>query len=81
MTIDDQLYRKAKAAAASSGRTVGQVIEDALRFALNRGPTTAAKVAPLPTFGEGGVLPGIDLNDMASVRDLLDEGVPLDELR
>ena len=36
LTIDDDLYRRAKAHAALSGQSVGAVIEDALRDLLQR---------------------------------------------
>lgn len=82
VTIDDALYSDAKVHAARSGRGVGSVIEDALRDYLRR--ATGARHAdfpPLPTMRSGGVRPGIDLNDMSSVYEALDEGQGLDALR
>lgn len=80
--IDDSLYRAAKAQAARTGRTVSDLIEDAVREALH--PRTAghpAPVGPLPTFGGSGVMPGIDLADPAALREAMDEGESLDALR
>lgn len=78
--IDEHLYRKAKARAASSGRTVSQVIEDAVRAALEVKPTTEA-AEPLPVFGGSGVLPGVDLGDSAALREMMDGGEDLGALR
>jgi hypothetical protein len=79
--IDDDLYRRAKAKAAESGRTVGELIEDAVRAVLAPRPRSAPPVPDLPTFGGSGVLPGVDLGDAAALGDLMDEGSPTDALR
>ncbi len=80
--IDDALYRRAKELAARSGRTVGQVIEDALRESLQtRGNAARQELTELPVFGGSSTLPGVDIADNAALLDLLDEGEPLDELR
>jgi hypothetical protein len=82
VTIDDSLYANAKVHAAQSGRGVGAVIEDALRDYLERATSAhASDFVPLPTMRSGGVRPGIDLNDMSSVYELLDEGEGLNALR
>jgi len=83
VTIDDQLYRELKSRAGASGRTVGDLIEDAVRESF-RAPDQAAQppLPPLPVFqGKPGLMPGVDLTDNASLRELLDEGVPLLERR
>jgi hypothetical protein len=80
--IDDALYRRAKSRAAEQGRTVSEVIEDAVRSGLEPKQTTAPDAATrLPTFRGTGTLPGIDLNDNARLRDVTDEGEPLRALR
>jgi len=79
--IDDALYRRAKALAARTGRTVGDVIEDALRQSLERRPPSDRAVRDLPTYGGSGLMPGVDLSDNARLRDLMDEGEPLDAMR
>jgi hypothetical protein len=35
----------------------------------------------LPIFGVSGTMPGVRLDDAVSLRDLMDEGEPLDSLR
>jgi hypothetical protein len=80
--IDDALYRKAKVVAARTGRTVSDVIEDAVRKGLERsGRTPPATLPELPTYGGSGTMPGVDLADNARLRDLMDEGEELGALR
>lgn len=79
--IDDDLFRRAKARAAQNGQTVGELMEDALREALRPKRRPSGELAPLPTYGAGGLLPGIDLSDNAALADRLDEGVSIDALR
>lgn len=82
VTIDDNLYTDAKVHAARSGRGVGSVIEDALRDYLARASSARhADLTPLPTMRSGGVRPGIDLNDMSSVYEVMDEDQGVDALR
>ena len=73
--LDDVLLADAKTAAARSGRTLTQVIEDALREALARRTSTGAPGAPvaLPTFAGRGLQPGVDLDSTASLLELMDE--------
>jgi hypothetical protein len=78
--LDDDLYREVKAQAARDGRTVGEVIEDALR-ARTRHAGDEAPIEPLPVYAGSGVLPGIDLGDNAALRDAMDADGPLDALR
>jgi hypothetical protein len=72
VTIDDRLFIEVKTHAAATGRTLGEVIEDALRAAMARRPA-AAQVPPLPTWNGGGLQPGVDLDDSAALQDLMDE--------
>jgi len=70
--IDDRLLAEAKAQAARSGRTLNQVVEDALRESLARGDR-AVREAPidLPTFS-GQLRPGVDLDDTSALIDLME---------
>lgn len=74
--LPDDLLKAAKRHAVETGRTLTAVIEDALRAAL---AAEAHQAAPeplqLPTWGRGGVRPGVDLDDSASLLDLM-EGAP-----
>ncbi|PYR62325.1 MAG: DUF2191 domain-containing protein [Acidobacteria bacterium] len=71
--LPDDLLAQAKQAAAASRRTLTQVIEEALREALGRRQRRGRTEAPrLPVFGEGGLLPGVDLDDSAALLDAMD---------
>ena len=60
--LPDDLLRDAERLAAETDRTLTSVIEDALRVALRRN-------IRLTTYGQGGTLRGIDLDDSASLAD------------
>lgn len=79
--IDESLYRQAKSRAAITGRTVSEVIEDAVRESLRPRRPETVELAPLPTDGGSGVLLGVDLADPGSLLDRMDEGEPLRALR
>jgi len=80
VTIDDALYRRTKAAAARAGRTVSELVEDALRQNLAAKPASDA-VPELPTFGGSGTLPGVDLTSNAALLATMDADAGLDALR
>ena len=81
INISEQVYREAKARAATTSQTVSEVIEDAVREALRPKPSDQASIAALPVFGGSGVLPGVDLADRAALLDAMDDGSPADALR
>jgi hypothetical protein len=73
--LDEELLARAKTFAARTGRTLTAVIEDALRAALARERRRPGPGRPeLPTFGAGGTLPGVDLDDTAALLDLMESG-------
>jgi Arc/MetJ family transcription regulator len=71
--LDDDLLASAKRAALERGTTLTAVIEDALRRALASGAAGPAEHVELPTFRGDGLQPGVDLDDTASLLDLMDE--------
>ena len=79
--IDDDLYRAVKERAASTGRTVAAVLEDAVRVGLDPPGRASNGRYAVRASGTGGLRPGIDLSVNSSVYDALDDGVPLDALR
>ena len=81
ITIDEDLYRRARASAARTGRTVSDLIEDAVREALRPRRAPTGDLSPLPTFGGSGVVPGVDLADVRSLSDIMDADTPVDALR
>lgn len=80
--LDDELYRRLKARAGATGRTVGAVIEDTLRLGLDRTDAVARQEPdPLPTYGGSGVLDGVDLSSNAALRETMDADETVDALR
>jgi len=80
--IDDALYRRAKEYAARSGKSLGEVIDDALRASLRPRRSQVLEGLPeLPVYGGSGTMPGVDIADSAALRDQMDEAEPLDALR
>lgn len=79
--IDDDLYRRLKQRAVETGRTIGSLIEDAVRAALAPKPPSSEELEPLPTCGGSGVMPGVDITSNVAVRDAMDADESLDALR
>lgn len=77
VTINDDLLARAKALAATQRRTLGAVLDDALRSHLDWVETPRQPVT-LPVFRGGtGLAPGVDLDDKEQIADLLgDREVP-----
>jgi len=81
ISIDDSLYRRVKEQAGRSGRTVSDLIEDAVRLAFLSSPERIVEIPDLPTFGSLGPLPGADLQDRGALEDLMDTDVERHALR
>ena len=73
MSIDDHLLAEAKQVAARTGRSLGDVVDDALRVLFTQRDTQPPVVLELPVFGGSGLLPGVDLADKDGLSALLDE--------
>ena len=73
LNLDDQLLREARLVAQQTGATLTALIEDALRERLaRRQPMSASGPARLLTVGGNGPQPGVDLDNSAALRDLMD---------
>jgi hypothetical protein len=73
VNLDDQLLREAKVLARQTGRTLTSLIEDALRERLaRRRAVLTGQPTHLPTVPGRGPLPGVDLDNSAGLRDLMD---------
>lgn len=71
--LDEHLLAQAKRHAVESGKTLTAVLEDALRESLARRTSrTKAKPIRLKTVKGGGVRAGVDLDDSASLLNLMD---------
>jgi hypothetical protein len=73
ISIDDQVFRDAKRQAAEEGRTLGDLVTEALRTRLALKQRGEEKPYEIVTYGRGGTLPGIDITNNAAVRDAMDE--------
>jgi hypothetical protein len=73
VTLDDRLHREARMYAAAHGTTLTALIEEALRLRLAKRLKTARKKrVRLPTFKGDGLQPGITLDHMETVYDVMD---------
>lgn len=74
--LPDELYRRAKSAAAEQGRSFTAFLEDAVRGSLDREGETRSgepyRVDPLPHAGR--VRDGVDLDDNRRLTELMDAG-------
>jgi hypothetical protein len=70
--IPEDLLREAKQRATREQRSLSEVVADALRSSFARVGTTQRDPVELPTFGGGGLQPGVDLDDTAALLDLME---------
>ncbi len=72
--IDDQLLREAKQYALEIGCTMTKLLEQSLKETLARSKRHSQnKSFSLTTVGGEGLQPGVDLDDSASLLDVMDE--------
>jgi hypothetical protein len=76
VSINDHLLAEAKQVAARSHRSLGEVIDDALRRMLTETPNAAPAPVTLPAHGSGGLQPGVDLENKEQLADLLGDNEP-----
>jgi predicted transcriptional regulator len=80
--LPEDLMREVKRLATETDRSLTAVIEDALREHLSRrSRAIPRKRTGLPTDGEGGLRPGVEIGEGRDLRDLLDEDRGVDRLR
>jgi hypothetical protein len=71
--LDESLLAEAKKHAVETGQTLTAVLEDALRAALARRKAPGKrKPVRLRTMKGDGVRPGVDLDDTASLLELME---------
>jgi len=74
VNISDDLLARAKVLAAETHRSLGDVIDDALRSSFLKGAAnTKPRRVKLVTDGGSGLQPGVDLEDKDSLSELLGE--------
>ena len=76
ITVDDALLIEIKTSAAKTGRTMNQVVIDAIRTGLARADQPRVAPINLPVFRGGQLQPGVDLDDSAALLDLMDAPEP-----
>jgi hypothetical protein len=80
ISIHDELLKSAKIRARERGKTLGELVEDALRRELS--VDYDAYRPPIPIFrGGNGLMPGVDITSNRALNEFLDQGVELDQLR
>lgn len=73
MDLEPDVLREAKQLAAQRHTTLSEIVQEALREAAARRRMAPRQPVALTTDGgRGGVRPGVDLDDNAALRDLMD---------
>lgn len=76
VNIDDALLKQARGLALRDRRSLGDVVDDALRVLLVERPPGSEVPVELPVFGGTGLNPGVDLEDKESLATLLGDDEP-----
>jgi hypothetical protein len=73
-TVDlpDDLLIEAKERAAREGRSLSDVVSDAVRGSFAGAGAPKRKPVKLPQYGRGGLQPGVELDDSAALLDLME---------
>ena len=74
ITIPADLLNRARRKAAAQGRTFASLIEDGLRLVLAETSRSGqgGRVIPRVSSARGGVMPGVDLTDTATLQEMDD---------
>jgi hypothetical protein len=71
--LPEELMRRAKRKAADEGRSLTALIEDAVRRVVSEASDPKGKrVLPRVSTATGGLMPGIDWNDLATLEEMDD---------
>jgi hypothetical protein len=71
VNIDDELLSRARTTAVTTGRSLGDIVNDALRVLLIDRHTPAGARVVLPVSGGSGTQPGVDPDDKEALAELL----------
>ncbi len=80
MTVDDHLLSAAKRRAGERGQTLSGFVEDAIRRELSAAGGDVPVAVPVLRRG-GGLRPGVDGTSNRALREALDAGTDLPDLR
>lgn len=72
--LPDELIRRAKLKASAEGRTLTALIEEGLRRVVNERPAGPKqhRVLPPVSAATGGLMPGVNLDDLSAIQDVED---------
>jgi hypothetical protein len=71
--LPEDLMRRAKRKAAAEGKSLTELIEAGLRQMLKESPRgRPRRILPPVSSASGGLMPGIDLNDLATIQEIED---------
>ena len=68
LILDEDLLRRAKKQAVDEGTTLTELVDRGIRMAVHE--KVAPYVVRLPSHGEGGLLPGIDLENKDQIEEI-----------
>lgn len=71
--MEDELLRRAKAAAARNGESLTAFIEVAIRYQLSLQRSSVDAGFDLPVFAGTGLRPNVDLDDSAALLGLMED--------
>lgn len=69
LIIDDEVFKNAKKEAAVRGKTVGELVTQALREVLAERQAPKQPPFSMPVFGQAGRGPGHSPKELAALRD------------
>ena len=73
LELDNELLAEARRIAVATGRSLSEVVEDALRATLPRRKSSRrGSRVRLTTFAGNGLRPGVDLDNSADLLDLME---------
>jgi hypothetical protein len=73
LRLRDEALRLGKQKARESGKSLGDVVSDAVLAAFGTRPLRPARGRhTLPVSGKGGVQPGVDLDDASALADRME---------
>jgi hypothetical protein len=73
INIRDQALELCRQKAEETGKSLGEVVSDAILQAYSGRPSSRQRRRyNLPVSGKGGLLPGVDLDDSSALQDVMD---------
>jgi len=70
--LEEELLQRAKRLARQRGVSLTDIIRESVEGHVSRAARAAPAPLSLPVAGRGGLLPGVELDDMTRLRDVLD---------